>query len=73
MCVAQVGLVPWNLKDIEGHVAIWHVFVLVASGCFFVAFLNELPRVVHFSLEDCYAPSETESAFGSLLQHLGTK
>lgn len=30
-----LGLVPWGCRRLEGHVAIWHVCVLLGSGCFF--------------------------------------
>lgn len=29
------GLLPWGCRGLEGHVAIWHVCVLLGSGCFF--------------------------------------
>ena len=29
------GLLPWSFRQLEFHVAIWHVCVLTASGCIF--------------------------------------
>lgn len=46
MCVAggalyTIGLVPWAANGIEGHNALWHAFVLAASGCFFAVHVLE--------------------------------
>eukprot|EP00227_Mantoniella_beaufortii_P014362 CAMPEP_0197601846 /NCGR_PEP_ID=MMETSP1326-20131121/36070_1 /TAXON_ID=1155430 /ORGANISM="Genus nov. species nov., Strain RCC2288" /LENGTH=117 /DNA_ID=CAMNT_0043169115 /DNA_START=34 /DNA_END=387 /DNA_ORIENTATION=+ len=30
-----IGLLPWSSNSFECHNAIWHVFVLSASACFF--------------------------------------
>jgi hemolysin III len=35
------GLIPWAVNGIEGHNAIWHVFVLAASACFFAVMITE--------------------------------
>ena len=38
-----VGLVPWALlKKMEFNICIWHVFVLLASGCLFALVYGEL-------------------------------
>lgn len=43
-----IGLVPWGVNKIEGHNALWHLFVLAGSGCFFVVCYDEvgLPPVL---------------------------
>lgn len=43
-----VGLVPWALlKPMEFHICIWHIFVLVASGCFFAVVYVEILGIDH--------------------------
>ena len=37
-----IGLIPWALSRLEFHNAIWHLFVLGASGVFFRAILHEV-------------------------------
>lgn len=37
-----VGLVPWGIRRLEGHVAIWHVFVIAASSAFFSVVYTEV-------------------------------
>ncbi|EOD27064.1 hypothetical protein EMIHUDRAFT_203601 [Emiliania huxleyi CCMP1516] len=49
MCLAggllyTVGLVPWAVNRLEYHNAVWHVFVLAASGCFFAVQLLEVAQ-----------------------------
>ena len=49
MCVLTgllycAGLVPWACNRLEGHNALWHFFVLVASSTFYLVVLLELSR-----------------------------
>ena len=43
-CVYTVGLWPWASNKLELHNAIWHAFVLLASGLFFSVVYNEVAR-----------------------------
>lgn len=36
-----LGLVPWAQNKLEGHNALWHIFVLVASSCFWLVQILE--------------------------------
>ena len=38
------GLVPWAANSFECHNALWHVFVLAASGCFFAVNILEIAQ-----------------------------
>jgi len=40
----SAGLIPWAMKKLEFHNAIWHVCVLVASGCFFITMHFEVSQ-----------------------------
>mmetsp|Transcript_7217 Transcript_7217/g.12183 ORF Transcript_7217/g.12183 Transcript_7217/m.12183 type:complete len:249 (-) Transcript_7217:330-1076(-) len=37
-----IGMVPWSFNALEFHNALWHVFVLVASGIFYQVILCEI-------------------------------
>lgn len=39
-----VGLIPWAANGLEYHNAIWHLFVLAASGCFFAVQILEVAQ-----------------------------
>ena len=43
-CLYSAGLVPWAANGIEGHNALWHVFVLAASATFYVVVLLEVSQ-----------------------------
>jgi len=53
MCVLggvlyTVGLVPWACNPLEGHNALWHVFVLAASACFYTVMILEVAQPQHW-------------------------
>lgn len=39
-----VGLIPWAVNRLEFHNAIWHVFVLAASACFYAIVFFEVSQ-----------------------------
>ena len=45
------GLVPWSYRDLEGHVAVWHVCVLLGSASYFAIVQNSVNDAVHFEAE----------------------
>ena len=40
----SLGLLPWGINRIEGHNALWHVFVFSASAAFYSVVLLEVSR-----------------------------
>ena len=51
--IYSVGLVPWAVNRLEFHNAIWHVFVLVASGVFYVMIDGEVATPSAFWSAGC--------------------
>mmetsp|Transcript_100326 Transcript_100326/g.158157 ORF Transcript_100326/g.158157 Transcript_100326/m.158157 type:complete len:283 (-) Transcript_100326:98-946(-) len=43
-----IGLIPWALNRIEFHNAIWHIFVLAGSACFFAIQYYEVSQPAHW-------------------------
>lgn len=54
------GLVPWKSNRLEFHQSIWHIFVLLASGCFLTVLYHEVSQPVSWQ------PVSTETCRGDL-------
>jgi hemolysin III len=42
--IYSAGLIPWAMNQIEFHNAIWHIFVLAASACFYSIIFFEVSQ-----------------------------
>ena len=49
------GLMPWSVRALEGHVAVWHACVLAGSGCVFAINYHQVARAeaMEMELEAC--------------------